>query len=314
MTPDLPPASPRPRAFVVSPVYYDVECFRELRGRAARELTALDRFSSIQFVLVDDTAGEDPAVRSMGRDDGTLVITPPYNLGHQGAIVFALRELTDQFRPDDIVITMDADGEDRPEDVRLLLAPLLGGDDSHLLAIARRTKRKERLPFKIAYALFRLVFRVATGVVVRSGNFAAARGALIARTIDHPSFDQCYSASLISLPFRRRYVPLARGTRYVGTSRMNYLRLITHGIHMFMPFLEAIAVRLLIASSVGFVLALLALLWVAGQYVTTAAGMTWVLLVAVVALHGTLLSLLVCLTLFATSAQSKAQRLRILRH
>ena len=304
----------RPRAFVVSPVYYDVESFKELRRRAQQELTALDRFSAIQFVMIDDTAGEDPEVRSMIRDEGILVITPPYNLGHQGAIVFAVRQLTHQIRPDDIIITLDADGEDRPEDLPFLLAPLLGDDDGHVFAIARRTQRKERITFKIFYALFRLIFRLATGVVVQSGNFAAARGALITRTIDHPSFDQCYSASLISLPYRRRYVPLARGTRYGGRSHMSYLRLITHGIHMFMPFLEAIAVRFLIGSSIVFALALLALLAVAAlHYLTATAVAPWIFYVTLIVLHGTLTGLLVCLILFAVSAQLKAQSLRILR-
>jgi hypothetical protein len=306
--------SARPRVFVVCPVYYDVDRFTELRRRASRELTALGGFSVVQFVMVDDTAGEDPDVRSMTDEDGTVVITPPYNLGHQGAIVFAVRELSNQFEPDDIVITMDSDGEDRPEDLPLLLAPLLEGDDRHLVAIARRTTRKERLAFKIFYAIFRRVFRLATGVVVQSGNFAATRGALITRTIDHPSFDQCYSASLISLPFRRRYVPLGRGTRYGGRSHMSYMRLITHGIHMFMPFLEAIAVRSLIGSSVGLALAVLALAALTAIHnLTTTAIAPWIFYVTLIVLHGTLTGLLVCLILFAVAAQLKAQSLRILR-
>jgi hypothetical protein len=298
----------------VSPVYYDVDRFRELRRRAERELAALGRLSVIRFVMIDDTAGEDPAVGSMELGDNTIVITPPYNLGHQGAIVFALRELSNDLLPDDVIITMDSDGEDRPEDLPLLLASLLDSDDTHVVAIARRTKRKERPAFKMFYAMFRMVFRLATGTVIRSGNFAAVRGALITRTIDHPSFDQCYSASLISLPFRRQYVPLARGDRYGGRSHMSYLRLITHGIHMFMPFLEAIAVRLLIGSSVGFVLALVALgLLVGLRYLTVIQIAPWVLYVTFFAIPATVIGLLICLILFAASAQFRAQSVRVLR-
>jgi hypothetical protein len=164
------------------------------------------------------------------------------------------------------------------------------------------------------YALFRLAFRITTGTVVRSGNFAATRGALVARTIDHPSFDQCYSSTLISLPFRRRYVPLPRGERYSGRSRMGYMKLITHGINMFMPFLEIVAVRFLIAASVAFVLSFLGLFAITGLHLLTDVRLdAWIFPVLLIAVHGTLTALLLCLILFAVSAQFKAQHLRVLR-
>ena len=49
------------------------------------------------------------------------------------------------------------------------------------------------------YLFFRSLFRALTGTTVRSGNFAAQRGASLVATIDHPSFDLCYSSSLLAL-------------------------------------------------------------------------------------------------------------------
>lgn len=48
-----------------------------------------------------------------------------YNLGHQGAIVLGLRKLAGIIDDNDIVVTMDSDGEDSPEDIPSLVAPLL---------------------------------------------------------------------------------------------------------------------------------------------------------------------------------------------
>lgn len=304
-------ARPAPRVFVVCPVYRDAEAFVELRRRVEQALADLPGVGRVSFVATDDTAGEDPAIRAVA-GERTRVLTPPYNLGHQGAIVFALRELAPSLAPDDFVVTLDSDGEDRPEDLPALLAPLLESpDDLHLVAVARRTRRQERLAFRLAYLAFKLVFRVLTGTVVRSGNFAALRGALVRASIGHPSFDQCYSSSLISLPFRRRDVPLARGTRYAGESRMGVFKLVTHGMHMLMPFLERIAVRCLLLGGVGLAVGVAGL---AGLLANAFAGAPrlpgWFAPLVVVDLLGSVIGLLTSLTLFATSARAKAQSVR----
>ena len=300
------------RIWVVSPVYHDAEAFAELRRRVRVALATLSPPRDVEFVAVDDTAGEDADLRAM-HDATTRVLTPPYNLGHQGAIVFALRELVPHLAPDDLVVTMDSDGEDRPEDLPALLAPLIAGDvDPHLVAVAQRTHRQEGAAFRLSYVIFKLMFRVLTGTVARSGNFAAMRGALVAASIGHPCFDQCYSSSLISLPFRRRDVPLARGTRYAGQSRMNTFRLVTHGMHMLMPFLERIAVRCLVVGGVGLVLGLAGLVALAASVALGFALPTWFVEAVTIVVLSAVIGLLTSLTLFATAARSRAQSVRVL--
>lgn len=307
-----PPDDPSSRIWVVSPVYRDAEAFGQLRQRVRETLAAVAASRPVQFVAVDDTAGEDTRLHAM-QDATTRVLTPPYNLGHQGAIVFALRELVPLLAPDDIVVTMDSDGEDRPEDLPALLAPLLDGAlDRHLVAVAQRTHRREGAAFRLSYVAFKLMFRVLTGTVVRSGNFAAMRGALVAASIGHPCFDQCYSSSLISLPFRRRDVPLARGTRYAGQSRMNTFKLVTHGMHMLMPFLERIAVRCLVVGGAGLVLGLIGLLTLAAGLARGGGMPPWFGASVTILGLSSVIGLLTALTLFATAARSRAQSVRVL--
>jgi hypothetical protein len=319
MTASTVPASPR--LVIVCPVYRDAAAFAELRRRVQRVAAELASVSEVRFVVTDDTAGEDDALAAMrGRD--TEVLVPPYNLGHQGAIVFALRELAPLLRPDDIVVTMDSDGEDRPEDLPALLAPLTDdADDLFLVAVARRTRRQEALVFRLSYLVFKAVFKLLTGVVVRSGNFAAMRGALVVAAIGHPSFDQCYSSSLISLPFRRRDVPIARGTRYSGQSRMGFIKLVTHGMHMLMPFLERIAVRCLLLSSMAGGLTLAAIVvfaaalmlgnGVPGAWVDQTVFVRWApLLIGLLVAAG--FGVMGALTLFAAAAPARARSVRVL--
>ena len=84
------------------------------------------------------------------------MIAPPFNLGHQRAIVFGLRLIEPDIDDVDLVVTMDADGEDRPEDLPRLLDPLLEAPaDRRRLCVARRTKRRESFRFRVMYFFFR---------------------------------------------------------------------------------------------------------------------------------------------------------------
>jgi hypothetical protein len=270
------------RCHVVLPLYRDVESFEILRERV-RELEGLP---PMQFWVVDDSAGRDPDVADLHRHADVSVVVPPFNLGHQRAIVAGLRVASEYLSPGDLVVTMDSDGEDRPEDLPRLVDSLLAEPDPWRIVIARRTERDEQFRFKVLYLCFRLMFRVLTGRKVRSGNFAAFRGTFVHSMLLHPSFDLCYSSSLLTLNADPIAVPCARGKRYAGQSRMGTEKLLMHGIRMLMPFADRIAIRSLALCAVTSAVTaltlfavLLARLTGAG---TIAAGGYWVLLGGVV--------------------------------
>ena len=233
------------RCWVVSPMFHDTESFVRVR-RETLEACA-DRPVELTFVVVDDSAGTDAEVEQLVDLADVEVIAAPFNLGHQRAIVYALRLVADRVDDDDVVVTMDSDGEDQPADVPRLLVAL--DDEGTALALARRTQRSESVRFRILYAVFRIAFRLLTGTTVRSGNFAAQRGDSLKATIGHPTFDLCYSSSLLALRRPTSMVPCARGRRFAGTSRMNPQSLMAHGVRMLLPFAERIAVRALVVAA-----------------------------------------------------------------
>lgn len=234
--------------WILSPSLHDTESFVRLRSEIADHLG--DRRDEIQHMLVDDSAGSDPEVVALHELDNVEVVTPPFNLGHQRAIVFGLRLLASRIADDDLVVTMDADGEDQPADVPRLVSAL--DEPTAALALARRTERHESPGFRLMYLGFRLLFRLLTGTSVRSGNFAAQRGRSLVTTIGHPSFDLCYSSTLLTLRRPTVHVPCARGRRFAGESRMSTFSLVAHGIRMLLPFSERIAVRMLVFAALSF--------------------------------------------------------------
>ena len=213
----------------------------------------------VRFVVVDDTAGQDREIESLRQLDRVRVLRPPFNLGHQRAIVYGLRKVLPEVTDEDTVVTLDADGEDRPEDLPRLLDAVAESGGSRL-ALALRTKRRESLSFKLAYRFFRLLFRALTGATVRSGNFAAIPGSAAKQALLHPVFDLSYSSAILALDLPVTYVPCERGERYEGRSKMTYGKLAMHGLRMMMPFTDRIAIRALALFFVSLVFgALLAL-------------------------------------------------------
>jgi polyisoprenyl-phosphate glycosyltransferase len=237
------------KLWILCPVYLDVNTFQMLRQNVLRVL-ATTKFKKPTFVVVDDTGGQDPDMKFLEEYRDVRIITPPFNLGHQRTIVFGLRSLATEMSEDDYVVTMDSDGEDRPEDLPELLAPLLDSvENTRKVVLARRTKRRESLKFKLFYFAFKILFKVLTGRIIDSGNYAAYRGWLTKNVIFHPHFDLCYSSSLVSLNLDLEFHPCPRGTRYAGRSHMNFTKLAMHGIRMLMPFIDRIAVRALLTFS-----------------------------------------------------------------
>ena len=234
--------------WVVSPMLHDTESYRRLRQEVIAATAAT--FGPVRFLVVDDSAGTDADVTSLAPFDDVQVLTPPFNLGHQRAIVHGLRYLAPTVADDDVVITMDSDGEDQPADVPRLLAAMT--QTGAALVLAERTKRSEPLLFRVLYVMFRVFFRLIAGITVLSGNFAAQRGDSLKATVNHPSFDLCYSSTLLALRRPTTTVPCARGKRFAGKSRMNTSSLIAHGIRMLLPFSERIAARMLVIAATTF--------------------------------------------------------------
>lgn len=292
--------------WIFTPVYRDVGSFEVLHDRILAQLA--ERPGAVRFAVLDDTAGQDPEIESLQRWEDVRVLVPPFNLGHQRALVYALRKVLPEVGEDDAVVTLDADGEDRPEDLPRLLAALEAKPPAERGAVlARRTKRRESIAFKVFYRLFRALFRLLTGATVRSGNYAAMPGSVAKRVLLHPTFDLSYSTALLAVDLPVEFVPCERGERYAGKSKMTFSKLAMHGLRMLMPFTDQIAIRAL-AVFVASLLAgvVLALAVIAVKVFSDAAVPGWASFTALGALIVSLVALGNFVSLFVLFSQTRA--------
>ena len=109
---------------VVCPLYRDVKSFLQLRDEILARIKPLQKFHRTVFWVVDDSAGFDPDVESLRSLDHVHVVDVPFNVGHQRALVYGLRKLSLHISEETVIVTMDSDGEDKPDDLPRLLAAL----------------------------------------------------------------------------------------------------------------------------------------------------------------------------------------------
>lgn len=296
--------------WVVTPVYRDTGSFRILRERLLETLAADPEVDAgqVRFVVIDDTGGQDPEVDGLRPLDDVIVLRPPFNLGHQRGIVYALRKMLPHFADDDAVVTMDADGEDRPEDLPRLLGALREGEPAGAqVVLALRTKRHEPPLFKVLYRGFKVLFRALTGATVRTGNYAVMSGAMARRALLHPTFDLAYSSAILALDLPVTYVPCERGRRYQGESKMTYGKLAMHGLRMLMPFTDRIAIRALaVFVFFGLLGATLAAVVLFIKIFTSSSIPGWASYVALSALIVSLVALGNFVSLFVLFSQTRA--------
>src|SRR5207244_11762427 len=99
---------------VITPVYLAVDASFILRERllevVAQHLTL--RGTRLQFVVVDDSGGLDPEVRRLSSLPDVMLVEPPFNLGHQRAIVYDIRFIALDMSDHDVVLTTDADRQE----------------------------------------------------------------------------------------------------------------------------------------------------------------------------------------------------------
>lgn len=201
--------------------------------------------------MFDDSAGSDPEIERISTSPEVMVVTPPRNLGNQRAIVAAVREVVAEVGDHDLIVTMDADGEDAPEDVSRLLSELdRPASEPMRVVLARRTgRRRGTLPMQLFYPGYRVLFRFLTGFRPATGNFAAFSGSTAKAMIELPVFDRVWSAGLISSgALSRTYVPCRKGARYEGRPKIRFIQHCRHAFTMLLPFRDEVTRRLSIFS------------------------------------------------------------------
>jgi hypothetical protein len=227
---------------VVAPVYDDAVAAARLLENLQRAFAGAN--VSLRVLLIDDGSPV-PLSGQLQLSPGAKaeVLRLRRNVGHQRAIALAAAYVHDHL-PCDAMIVMDADGEDRPEDAATLVTHCRASSWQRIV-FAERSRRSESALFQVCYRLYQLLHWLLTGVRVRVGNFSVVPASRLGALVTLPALWNHYAAAVFQARLPRELVPIARGTRYSGGSKMNFVSLVVHGLQAISVFVEVVAVRLL---------------------------------------------------------------------
>jgi glycosyltransferase involved in cell wall biosynthesis len=240
---------------VLMPVYDDWRA-AALVCSALDEIFAARPNDTARVLLVDDGSAEPPDPQAFAKvlTSGGLrslrsidVLSLRRNLGHQRAIAVGLVYIHHRHAIDTIVV-MDSDGEDEPKDV-LRLLEAFERENGRQPVFAERRRRVTGLTFKAGYFLYRVVHRILTGRGVRIGNFSVIPPALVANLVVQSSLWSHYAATVVNARIPMSTVRVDRGYRLSGSSRMNFVALVAHGLSAVSVFRETVATRVLLGAT-----------------------------------------------------------------
>jgi glycosyltransferase involved in cell wall biosynthesis len=243
------------RLAVLMPVRDDWASASELIRRLDEAVSSYA--SDIDIVLVDDGS-----LQRYDRDNfqspfsavrAIRILRLRRNLGHQRAIAIGLAYIQKTISCD-AVLVMDSDGEDTPEGVTDLLNAYSSTYGTKAI-FAERSRRSESLVFRFFYHLYRVLHRALTGISVRVGNFSILPSEYLNTLVAMSELWNHYAAAVFrsKLPFTM--IPIPRGTRIAGNSRMDFAALVSHGLSAISVFGDVVGVRLLVGSLSGSFLA-----------------------------------------------------------
>jgi len=233
---------------ILTPVFNDWESLRELLKRIDKSPSVSG--SRLRVVVINDGStmprpGDLTVAIRFSQISELVIIDLACNLGHQRAIALGLAVLA-QDNADDLVVVMDSDGEDDPNDIaRLITAHPL---QPYSAAVALRTERSEGLIFRLAYFGYRMFFRLLVGRKIQFGNFCAMGLDVAIRLANSPNTWNHLASSLLRSNLQIVAIPTRRGFRYAGTPSTNIISLLAHGLSGLAVFSDYVFARLLLLA------------------------------------------------------------------
>jgi hypothetical protein len=139
---------------------------------------------------------------------------------------------------------MDADGEDRPEE----LGPLLCKAYEHpnKVITANRVKRSEGFIFKFCYLVHKYLTFVFTGQTIKFGNYVCLPKFVVNKMVNESATWSSFSGSLAKTVKDRKSISSIRGTRYFGPSKMSFVNLLKHSLCIIAVFKTTLFIRSLL--------------------------------------------------------------------
>lgn len=208
---------------VVVPIYNDEEVIAELHHRLRPVMEKIT--ADYELILVDDGSRDHSWQKMLEvrqENDHVRAVRLSRNFGQQSAIAAGL-SLTSK----ELIVLMDSDLQDRPEDIPVLIDALLA-DNQATMAIAQWEERKDS---KMKLAVSRLFQRVSNRIteihtMPRLGIFRVMKKSVVDELKKFPEKTATTVSLLYYIGSKYVAVPLKRDARFAGKSGYNLRKML----------------------------------------------------------------------------------------
>lgn len=211
-----------PRVSLAIPLLNERQTVPELYRRVSTVLNGLPG-GPHEMVFVDD-GSTDGTPEELGRlavtDPRMRVVVLSRNFGHQAAITAGMDYVTG-----DVVVTMDGDLQDAPEEIPRLLAEYHQGFD---VVYSIRASRKEGFLLRTCYAIFYRTIRWLANIHLpeSAGDFALVSRRVVDEIQRSPERHRYLRGLRAWVGFRQTGIPVDRQARHGGESKYTIRKLV----------------------------------------------------------------------------------------
>jgi len=225
---------------ILIPLFNDWKSVSRLLNEIDLEIKNWD--VDVSIVIVNDASTEERSGLEFNfkKIKDVRILNMKKNTVHQRCIAAGLKYIckNEDFER---VIIMDADGEDRPEELNAFFQK--AKEHTNMTITGNRFKRSEGIIFKILYEIHKLLTFIFTGKMIKFGNFSCLPKIHVEHLIQKPYLWNSYSSSVVKTINDRTFIPSIRGSRYVLPSKMNFAALIFHSLAIISVFRNLVIMR-----------------------------------------------------------------------
>ena len=225
---------------ILIPVYNDWKSVFKLLEIINSEASVLDCHFSVIIINDASTESRQEFTSDFTRLKSIQIINMKKNKGHARCNATGLKYINEK-EDFDYIIPMDGDGEDRPEELSLLIEKIKEYPNTAITA--NRVKRSEGLIFKLCYLTHKYLTLIFTGQTIRYGNYTCLPKSVVNKMINESATWSSFSGSLAKIAKDRKTIPSERGTRYFGPSKMSFIKLLKHSFSIIAVFKMTLLIR-----------------------------------------------------------------------
>jgi hypothetical protein len=225
---------------ILIPIYNDWKSIFNLLENIDLQVHNLEH--EISVLIVNDGSTEERPKNNLqlNKISSIKVINMKENRGHARCNASGLKYINEK-EDFDYIIPMDGDGEDRPEELNLLIEKIK--DYSNIIITANRVKRSEGFIFKFCYLAHKYLTFIFTGQTIKYGNYTCLPKFIVKEMINEPATWSSFSGSLAKTAKEMKSIPSIRGKRYFGPSKMSFFNLLKHSLSIIAVFKTTLLIR-----------------------------------------------------------------------